>query len=338
MIGVDLGTTHVRIHIKGKGIALREPAVIAVVKGTGDVKAVGDEAYNMLGRTPGNIVAVRPMAGGVIADYSLTEKMLKTFIRQVMTGLSRFLKPNIMVCIPSGATEVEKRAVLQAVSEIGARKAFMIEEPVAGAIGAGIDIAEPVGAMIIDVGGGTSDVAVISMGGLVVAESLRVAGNVFDEDIIRYIRHKENLLIGDRTAEEIKLKVGAAMIHDAGESRSIEVRGRDLINGMPKTITVTTEDVVEALTSSLLKIADGMRRVLEQAPPELVSDIIERGIVMTGGGSQLRNLDSYFQQVTDIPVALAENPTDCVVIGTSKALEMSHVLEGTMASSGAKRY
>jgi rod shape-determining protein MreB len=331
MIGVDLGTTHIRIHVKGRGIVLREPAVIAVVRNTEEVKAVGNEAYLMLGRTPGNIVAVRPMADGVIANYTLTEKMLKAFIRKVITGPGRLVKPNIMVCIPSGITEVEKRAVLQAMNEIGARKAFLIEEPIAGAIGAGINIAEPIGSMIVDMGGGTTDVAVISLGGIVTAESLRVAGNVLDSDVIRFIRFKENLLIGDRTAEEIKRTVGAALIRSNEEVKQIEVRGRDLINGLPKTITVSTEDVVEALSGSLQKVADAVRRVLEQAPPELVADIIERGIVLTGGGALLKNFDVFLRNITGIPVAVAENPTDCVVIGTSKALEMVHLLQDTLA-------
>jgi len=336
MIGVDLGTTHIRIHVKGRGIVLREPAVIAVVRNTEEVKAVGNEAYLMLGRTPGNIVAVRPMADGVIANYTLTEKMLKAFIRKVITGPGRLVKPIIMVCIPSGITEVEKRAVLQAMNEIGARKAFLIEEPIAGAIGAGINIAEPIGSMIVDMGGGTTDVAVISLGGIVTAESLRVAGNVLDSDVIRFIRFKENLLIGDRTAEEIKRTVGAALIRSNEEVKQIEVRGRDLINGLPKTITVSTEDVVEALSGSLQKVADAVRRVLEQAPPELVADIIERGIVLTGGGALLRNFDVFLRNITGIPVAVAENPTDCVVIGTSKALELVHLLQGT--SDTRRRY
>lgn len=336
MIGVDLGTTHVRIHIKGKGIVLREPAVIAVSQDTHEIKAVGEEAYQMLGRTPGNIVAVRPMAEGVIADYTLTEKMLQAFIRKVMTGASRFFKPNIMVCIPSGVTEVEKRAVVQAINQIGARKAFLIEEPVAGAIGAGINIAEPIGSMVIDVGGGTSDIAVISMGGIVVSESLRIAGNGFDNDIIRFIRHKENLLIGDRTAEEIKRKVGAAMIQGEDEIKTMDVRGRDLINGLPKTISVSTEDVVEALDESLQKIAEGLKRVLEQAPPELISDVIERGIIMTGGGALLRNFDSFLGQLTEIPVFVADDPVDCVVIGTSKALDMSSVLQDALVTHSVR--
>ncbi len=327
MIGVDLGTTTVRIHLKGKGVVLREPAVIAVVKGSTDVKAVGEEAYRMLGRTPGNVMAVRPMADGVIADYTLTEIMLKAFIRKVLTGPARFLRPTIMVCIPSGITEVEKRAVVQAVHEIGARKALLIEEPIAGAIGAGIRIEEPVGTMVIDVGGGTTDIAVLSMGGIVVSESLRIAGNTFDRDIMAFVKAKHNLLIGDRTAEEIKRTVGAAMMPTGGDTDQMEVRGRDLIDGMPKTVVVTSEDVVAALRDSLDKVAVGVRKVLEQAPPELISDVIERGIVLIGGGSQLRALDLYLQRITSIPVALADNPVDCVVIGTSKALDMAHLLQ-----------
>jgi rod shape-determining protein MreB and related proteins len=327
MIGIDLGTTHVRIHVKGRGVVLREPAVIAVENGTMNVKAVGEEAYRMLGRTPGNITAVRPMADGVIADYSLTEKMLQYFIRKVMTGPARFLRPSIMICIPSGITEVEKRAVLQAVSEIGARKAFLIEEPIAAAIGSGINIADPIGSMVIDIGGGTTDIAIISMGGIVVSQSLRVAGNVFDQDIVRFIRHKENLLIGDRTAEEAKRTIGAATILGGEENRVMEIRGRDLINGMPRAVEISTEDVVTALKESLERIAEGVRRVLEQAPPELISDVIERGIVVTGGGALLQNLDVLLRKITSIPVAIAESAQDCVVMGTGKALDMAHVLE-----------
>jgi rod shape-determining protein MreB and related proteins len=296
------------------------------------VKAVGDEAYRMLGRTPGNIVAVRPMRDGVIADYDLTEKMLKAFIRKVRRGPRGILKPSIMVCVPSGVTEVEKRAVLQATREVGARKAFLIEEPLAAAIGAGINIAEPTGTMIVDIGGGTTDVAVISLGGIVVSESLRIAGNEFDESIIRYVRHKENLLIGERTAEEIKIKIGAALIQKAEDILEIEVRGRDLINGLPKTVKLSSEDVVEALKEPLQKISDGVRRVLEMSPPELVSDVIDRGIIMTGGGSLLRNLDALLRDATGIPVAVAENATECVALGTGKALDMIHVLRDALIS------
>ena len=336
-IGVDLGTATVLIYVKGKGIMLREPSVIAMVRDTGEVKAVGEEAYRMLGRTPGNIVAVRPMRDGVIADYDLTEKMLKAFVRRVVTGPGRLFRPQIMVCVPSGVTEVERRAVLQATREVGARKAFLIEEPLAAAIGAGVDIAEPTGSMIVDIGGGTTDIAIISLGGIVVSESLRIAGNEFDESLIRFIRHKENLLIGDRTAEEVKMRVGAALVRSPDDNRDIDVRGRDLINGLPKTIRVSTADTVEALKEPIQKIADGVRRVLEQAPPELVSDVIDRGIIMTGGGSLLRNFDELLRQTTGIPVVVADNATDSVALGTGRALDMIHVLEVALISDNFLR-
>ena len=338
MIAIDLGTTHVRIFIKGRGVVLREPAVIAVLEDTLEVKAVGQEAYNMLGRTPGNVKAVRPMADGVIADYSLTAKMLQSFVRKVRKGPKGFIRTDIMVCIPSGITEVEKRAVLQAVNELNARKSFLIEEPIAAAIGAGVNIADPVGSMVIDIGGGTTDVAIISMGGIVVSESVRVAGNVFDQDIVRYIRNKENLLIGERTAEEIKQKIGAAQLLPGEDNVSMEVRGRDLINGMPRSITVTTEDAVEALKSSISKIADAVRKVLEQAPPELISDVIERGIVITGGGALLKNLDTLLQRITNIPVFAAENAQDCVVLGTGQALDMLDALQDAKARPSLRSY
>ncbi|MDQ3396383.1 MAG: rod shape-determining protein [Deinococcota bacterium] len=336
-IGVDLGTTTVLIYVKGKGILLREPSVIAIVRDTREVKAVGDEAYRMLGRTPSNIIAVRPMRDGVIADYHMTEKMLKAFIGKVLTGPFNFLRFQIMVSVPSGVTEVERRAVLQATREVGARKAFLIEETLAAAIGAGVNIAEPTGSMIVDIGGGTTDIAVISLGGIVVSESLRMAGNEFDEALIRFVRHKENLLIGDRSAEEVKVKVGAAIISKPEDVREIEVRGRDLINGLPKTVRITTEDTIDALKEPLQKIVDGVRRVLELAPPELVSDIIDRGIIMTGGGSLLRNLDELLRQGTGIPVAVAENATECVALGTGKALDMLPVLQEALMTDGSLR-
>ncbi|MDR9390470.1 MAG: rod shape-determining protein [Trueperaceae bacterium] len=327
MIGVDLGTTHVRVHVKGRGVVLREPAVIAMSQDTGDVMAIGEEAYKMLGRTPGSITAVRPMQDGVIADYTLTEKMLKGFVGKVLTGPSRFLRPTIMVCVPSEITDVERRAVLQAVHEIGARKALLIEEPVAAAIGAGIDIAEPVGAMVIDMGGGTTDVAILSLGGIVNAKSVRVAGNAFDADVAAFVKEKHELLIGDRTAEQIKREVGAAMLDPDVPPATTQVRGRGLIDGMPKTATVTSTDVVEAIEGSLEKIAETLRKVLETAEPELVSDVIDRGIVLTGGAAQLRHVDRYLSAVSGIPVGLAEDPEDCVVVGTSRALDMADVLE-----------
>ena len=331
-IGVDLGTATVLIYVKGQGILLREPSVIAMVRDTGEVKAVGADAYNMLGRTPGNITAVRPMRDGVIADYDLTEKMLQAFVRKVVTGPGRFFRPHVMVCVPSGVTEVERRAVLQATREVGARKAFLIEEPLAAAIGAGVDIAEPSGSMIVDIGGGTTDVAIISLGGIVVSNSLRVAGNDFDEAIVRFVRHKENLLIGDRTAEEVKQKVGAAMLAEGDESKEMDVRGRDLINGLPKTVKIRSEDVIEALEEPIQKIAAAVRSVLEEAPPELVSDVIDRGIIMTGGGAMLRNFDELLRRTTGIPVVVAENANDSVALGTGQALDMIPVLNDALIS------
>ncbi len=334
-IGVDLGTANVLIYVKGQGIKLREPSVIAMVRDTGEVKAVGIEAYRMLGRTPGNIVAVRPMRDGVIADYDLTEKMLQAFVHKVLgrtRGAFGLFRPNIMICVPSGVTEVEKRAVLQATREVGARKAYLIEEPLAAAIGSGVHIGEPTGSMIVDIGGGTTDIAIISLGGIVVSESLRVAGNEFDEAIIRFVRQKENLLIGDRTAEEVKIRVGAALINEPGDVRELSVRGRDLINGLPKTVTMNSQDVVEALTEPLQRIAEAVRRVLEHAPPELVADVIDRGIIMTGGGSLLANFDTLLRKTTGIPVVVADNAIDSVALGTGQALEMLGVLREALIS------
>ena len=322
MIAIDLGTTNIRIYLKGKGIILREPAVIAVLKNTTQIKAVGREAYLMLGRTADNITAIRPMADGVIADYSLTQKMLKAFIDKVLSGPQKILKPNMMICIPSYTTDVEKRAILQAADEIGARKALLIEEPIAAAIGAGVNITDPLGSMIIDIGGGTTDIAIISLGGIVASESIRVAGNTFDQDIIRYFRRKENILIGDRTAEEIKKTIGSATIDPNAPGKKMTIRGRSLINGLPSSIEVSSEDIVLALKDSLDKISYGIRKVLEHTSPELISDIIERGILLTGGGALLNNMDSFLANLTHIPVSIADNPKDSVIIGTGKALDM----------------
>lgn len=328
MIGVDLGTTNVRIHVKGKGVMLREPAVIAVNQNTGEVKAVGQEAYLMLGRTPGNIVASRPMADGVIGDYTLTAKLLQSLLRKVITGFSKFFKPNIMVCIPSGITDVERRAVVQALHEVGASKAYLIEEPIAAAIGAGINIADPVGSMVIDIGGGTTDIAIISLGGIVVSKGLRIAGNQFDQEIVEHVRKRYSLLIGERTAEQLKREIGAAMML-GNDNPGLAIRGRDLITGLPKTIEVYREDVVAALTPSLDKIAADVRKILEGAPPELISDVIERGIVMTGGGAMLEHLDTFLSRITGVPVVLAEEAEDCVVFGTAAALDMVDTLKDT---------
>ncbi len=333
-IGVDLGTASVLIYVRRRGIVLREPSVIAMVQGSKDVKAVGVEAYRMLGRTPGNIVAVRPIKDGVIADYTLTERMLTLFLKKVLSPVARFFKPQVMVGVPSGVTEVERRAVVQALVEAGAKRAFLIEEPLAAAIGAGIQIAEPTGNMVVDVGGGSTDIAVISLGGIVGSESLRIAGNEFDDSIIRYIRRTHNLLVGERTAEEIKIRIGAATIRNEEEDHLVaEVRGRDLISGLPRTAEVTTEDVVSALSEPLEKITLGVLRVLESTPPELVSDIIDRGVLLTGGGSLLKHFDSLLQEATGVPVVVAENALDAVAVGTGRALEMLPVLRYTLTSS-----
>ncbi|WP_424950520.1 rod shape-determining protein [Deinococcus sp.] len=323
-IGIDLGTATFLIYSKNRGLILQEPSVIAMTRDTKEVMAVGEEAYRMLGRTPGNIVAVRPIKDGVIADEGLTEKMITMFLQKVRGGPGRLLGlgPQLMVGVPSGVSDVERRAVLRAALNSGAKRAFLIEEPMAAAIGAGLKIAEPVGSMVVDIGGGSTDIAVISLGGIVVSESLRVAGNEFDESIIRYVRRTHNVMIGERTAEEIKVKVGAATLLSDEDNLIAEVRGRDLINGLPKTISLESKDVVAALEEPVMKIVDGVKRVLEITPPELVSDIIDRGIVMTGGGSLLRNFDEMLRQATGIPVAVAENAIEAVAVGTGMALEM----------------
>jgi rod shape-determining protein MreB and related proteins len=337
-IGIDLGTANFLVYVKGRGIVLQEPSVIAMVRDTKEVKAVGEEAYRMIGRTPGNIVAVRPIKDGVIADYELTEQMIRRFLKKVITGFSRLMfRPNVMVGVPSGVTDVERRAVLQAVNEAGARKAYLIEEPLAAAIGAGVQIAEPTGSIIVDIGGGSTDIAVIALGGIVVSRSIRIAGNEFDDSIIRYIRRTENLMIGERTAEEIKVKIGAATLREGDPILTAEVRGRDLINGLPKTVTISTAHVVEALSETVQKIVDLVKQVLETTPPELISDIIDRGIIMSGGGALLRNFDEVLRQATGVPVLIAENSIEAVALGTGKALDMLHVLRDTLISSDSFR-
>ncbi|WP_317641117.1 rod shape-determining protein [Deinococcus arenicola] len=328
-IGIDLGTATFLIYTKSQGLVLQEPSVIAMTRDTRQVKAVGEEAYRMIGRTPVGIVAVRPIRDGVIADEDLTEKMLTMFLAKVQGPTGRFLgfggfKPQLMVGVPSNISDVERRAVLRAALNANrgnARRAFLIEEPLAAAIGAGLKVLEPIGSMIVDIGGGSSDVAVISAGGVVVSESMRVAGNEFDESIIRYVRRKENVMIGERTAEEIKVRVGAAMLLEDSENLVAEVRGRDLINGLPRTITLDSLDMVEALSEPVTRIVEGVKRVLEITPPELAGDIFDRGIIMTGGGSLLRNFDELLRQATGISVSVAENAVEAVAIGTGMALE-----------------
>ena len=318
-IGIDLGTASVLVYVKGKGVVLKEPSVVAFDRNTNKIKAIGEEARLMLGRTPGNIVAVRPLRQGVISDYTVTEKMLSYFISRTV-GKSLFgRKPRISVCVPSGATEVEKKAVEDATYQAGAREVSIIEEPVAAAIGAGIDIAKPCGNMIVDIGGGTADIAVISLGGVVVSNSIKVAGDDFDEAIVRFMRKKHNLLIGERTAEEIKINVGT--VYKRPENITMDVRGRNLVTGLPKTVTVTSEETEEALREPAYQIVDAVHNVLERTPPELAADISDRGIVLTGGGSLIQGLEELIEEKTGINTMTAEDPLTAVAIGTGKYIE-----------------
>jgi rod shape-determining protein MreB len=323
-MGIDLGTATVLVYMKNKGVILKEPSVVAIDKTTNKVLAVGEEARKMIGRTPGNIVAIRPLRDGVISDYDITEKMLKHFINKAC-GNRRISAPRIMVCVPCEATEVEKRAVQDAAANAGSKKVSLIEEPLAAAIGAGLDITKANGNMIIDIGGGTTDIAVISLGGMVVRQSIKIAGDKFDEAIIRYIRKKHKLMIGERTAEDLKINIGSAFKKD-GEV-SMEIRGRDLISGLPKNVTVTSEEMREALREPVRAIAECTHSVLEKTPPELAADIMEKGIVMTGGGSLLNGLDQLIESVTKVPVYVAEDAVSCVAIGTGKALEYLDKIE-----------
>ena len=317
-VGIDLGTASILVYIKGKGVVLKEPSVVAFDRDTNKIKAIGEEARLMLGRTPGNIVAVRPLRQGVISDFTVTEKMLEHFIRKAV-GKKTFRKPKIAVCVPSGVTEVEKKAVEDATYQAGAREVFIIEEPIAAAIGAGIDISRPCGNMIVDIGGGTTDIAVISLGGTVVSTSIKIAGDGFDEAIVRFMRKKHNLLIGERTAEDIKIKVGSC--YPRSEVDSIDVRGRNLVTGLPKTVTVTSEETEEALKETTSQIVEAVHSVLERTPPELTADIAERGIVLTGGGALLRGLEELLESKTGINTMTAEDPMKCVAIGTGKFVE-----------------
>lgn len=321
-IGIDLGTANTLVYVVGEGITLNEPTVVAVTAEENRVVAVGKEAKEMLGRTPGNVVALRPLRDGVIADYSITEAMLTYFIDKAC-GKSRFLKPEVMVCIPSGVTQVERRAVLDATMAAGAKVAYLIDEPLAAAIGARIPIAQPAGHMIVNIGGGSTESAVISLGGVVVHSSVRVAGNKIDEAITNYIRRKCNLLVGETTAESIKIELGNALIVDKKESSEhrMEIRGRDNITGLPRSIELTEQQVHDAIQPTLLEIIEGPKGVLEQCPPELASDIIDKGIVMSGGTSLLRNLDKLMTQTTGVPCHVAEDALLCVVRGTGVAME-----------------
>ena len=322
-IGIDLGTASVIAYVKGKGIVLREPSVVAVDSNTGEVLAVGKEARRMLGRTPGNIVATRPLRDGVISNYTVTERMLKYFINRVC---GKFIfAPRIMICIPSQVTEVERKAVIDAASQAGARRVYLIEEPIAAAIGAGLDISKPCGNMVVDIGGGTTDIAVISLGGSVVSTSLKVAGDKFDEAIVRYIKKKYNVMIGERTAEDLKINIGC--VYPKIQDMEMDIRGRDLITGLPKTITVHSSEMLEALIEPAMMIVDAVHSVLEKTPPELAADISDKGIYMTGGGCLVDGLDKLLQEKTGINVMIAQDAVSCVALGTGKALDNLDILD-----------
>ena len=325
-VGIDLGTANVLVYIKGKGIVLNEPSVVAINKDTDEILAVGEEARQMLGRTPANIVAVRPLRDGVISDYDITERMLKHFIRKTC-GSGRFFKPKIMVCVPSGVTEVEKRAVREAATQAGGKDVYLMEEPVAAAIGAGIDISKPDGVMVIDIGGGTTDIAVISLGGIVANTSVKIAGDKFDEAIIKYMRKEHKLYIGERTAEELKLTIGTAFPRD--EVVTKECRGRDLVTGLPKSVEVTSDEMMDALEEPLHAICEAVHNVLEITPPELAADISNSGIIITGGGALLCGIDKRIEDRTAIKVVVAEDPKSCVAVGTGKSLDILDKLESS---------
>lgn len=319
-LGIDLGTANTLVYVKGKGIVLREPSVVALQTDTKNIVAVGNDAKNMIGRTPGNVVALRPMKDGVIADYETTATMMKYYIKMATKNKGFFAgKPYVMICVPSGITAVEERAVIDATRQAGARDAFTIEEPFAAAIGANLPVWEPTGSMVVDIGGGTTEVAIISLGGIVTSQSVRIAGDEMDDAVINYIRKTYNLMIGERTAETIKMEIGSA--GDADDIENMEIRGRDLLTGLPKTIEITAAEIARALRDTVYAIVDAVKLTLEKTPPELASDIMDRGIVLTGGGALLRNLDKVISEETKMPVLIAEDPLDCVAIGTGKALD-----------------
>jgi rod shape-determining protein MreB len=334
-LGIDLGTANTLVYVRGKGIVVREPSVVALRTDTKTIEAVGEQAKRMIGRTPGNIRAVRPMKDGVIADFDTTATMIKYFIRQAMKKRSIFSRqPNVMICVPSGITAVEKRAVEDATRQAGAREAYTIEEPFAAAIGADLPVWEPTGSMVVDIGGGTTEVAVISLGGIVTSRSIRVAGDEMDEAIIQYIKRNYNLLIGERTAEQLKMDIGSALPTDSDQT--VEIRGRDLVTGLPKTIPITSGEVTEALTDTVNAIVEAVKVTLERCPPELSADIMDRGIVLTGGGGLLRNLDKLLARETGMPVIVAENALDCVAIGTGRALENIHLFKSRSGMAVAR--
>jgi rod shape-determining protein MreB len=332
-MAIDLGTANTLVYVKGEGVVLNEPSVVAIVENQGrtQVLAVGNEAKQMLGRTPGKIQAIRPMKDGVIADFEVAEQMIKSFIKKVHSGRT-LSNPQIVICVPTGATNVERRAIRESADAAGARRVFLIEEPVAAAIGAGLPVAEPTGSMIVDIGGGTTEVAVLSLGGVVHATSVKAAGDKFDEAIIEYMRSAHKLAIGETTAERMKKEIGSASPPEDGDGKSMNVKGRDLITGLPKELSISQRQISEALAEPVAQIIDTIKRALEQTPAELSADIVERGIMMTGGGSLLGNLDKVLRRATSLPVSIAEDPLLCVVMGTGKALEEKSKLSDVFAS------
>ena len=319
-MGIDLGTTNTLVYVKGKGILLREPSVVAINTTSKKTLAVGAEAKQMIGRTPGNITAIRPMKDGVIADFDITQTMLKTFIEKV-TSKSSFTSPRIIVCFPSGVTEVERRAIEEATKQAGAREVLLMEEPMAAAIGAGLPVDEPTGSMIVDIGGGTTEIAIISLGGIVTSKSLRVAGDELDHAIVSYIKKGHNLTIGERTSENIKMELGSAFKSEEEEERKMEIKGRDIMTGLPKTIEISEEQIRDALREPIALIIESIKTTLEKTPPELAADIMDKGIMLTGGGALLRGIDELISKETHIPVHISESPLDCVALGAGKALD-----------------
>lgn len=329
-MGIDLGTANTLVYIKGKGIVAREPSVVAIQTNIKEVLAVGEEAKKMIGRTPGNIVAIRPLKDGVIADFDVTKSMLKYFIRKA-TKRRTFFQPRVVVCVPSGVTEVEKRAVEEAAIHAGARDAYLIEEPMAAAIGAGLPVQEPTGSMIVDIGGGTTEVAIISLGGIVTSKSIRVGGDELDESIVNFIKKEYSLMIGERTAEEVKITIGSA--DGNTEITAMDIRGRDMITGLPKTINVSSKEIYDAMKEPIHNIIEAIKSTLEKTPPELASDVMELGIMLTGGGALLEGLDRLIGEETGMPVHIAEEPLDCVAIGTGKALDSIEILKKTLSNN-----
>jgi len=327
-MAIDLGTANTLVAVRNRGVVLNEPSVVAVteIKGRPQVVAVGEEAKNMLGRTPGTIRAIRPLKDGVIADFDIAEEMLKHFIRKVHNR-SGFARPRMIICVPSDSTAVERRAIQESAEAAGARSVFLIEEPVAAAIGAGLPVTEPTGSMVVDIGGGTTEVAILALGGIVYARSARIGGDMMDEAIVSYIRRNHNLLVGERTAEEIKKTIGSAQPPRRGEGETLQVKGRDLVQGIPKEITISEREISEALSECVAAINDAVRSALENTKPELAADIVEKGIVLTGGGGQLRNLDKMLRRTTGLPVILAEDPLSCCVLGTRRCLEEMKTLK-----------